>query len=558
MLLMEAAYRVVSGKPVFVLSDWRSQRVMQTNMIGFSKYHPLLGWTLRENLASGTMNTIAEGIRKNRPEDSEIRVGGLLAVGDSFTAGSEVGDAESWPAQLERMVSAPVVNAGVGGYGTDQILLRAELLMPVVRPHTLIVGFLEQDILRAGFSVYGRPKPYFKVEGGTLVHYHNPVPHDVGAEDGYAWLRRLFGHSLIVHELMSAYFREFWYSGEGHIYRRISNDEIDVTCALLARVKSAADVANVRTLLLMQYGSGVVQTFPTPPERATMVNECAVELGVQVVDEFESLKAVWNQNQSAFRGHYIIQPDGTTLGHMSAQGNAHIAGLVAEALRQPPLPASAAQFRVQPSHTQRDGDGVNRVPMSESLDQLNGTVSTKMTMHRESMIGIREFRLAVDPGPGEHYFVITPDVLPADQYVLSIKLRAGTTHRIRVQLLDAAANGVLADVNLKTGSVVTTRVGKSRRLHATLESGIGGWHRLWVTAALPEPGARVLLQVQDVEGRSAFDATGETIFLRQVQLEAGGRPSKYVATSGPLERGFFRGVYEVWKKRIYNLGFNAP
>lgn len=67
----------------------------------------------------------------------------MIAVGDSFTAGSEVADAETWPAQLERLIDGPVINAGVGGYGTDQMILRSESLLPVLQPSAVVVGILD-------------------------------------------------------------------------------------------------------------------------------------------------------------------------------------------------------------------------------------------------------------------------------------------------------------------------------------------------------------------------------------------------------------------------------
>ena len=50
----------------------------------------------------------------------------ILAVGDSFTFGDEVKDDETWPAHLQQLLGRRVLNAGVSGYGFDQIVLRAE------------------------------------------------------------------------------------------------------------------------------------------------------------------------------------------------------------------------------------------------------------------------------------------------------------------------------------------------------------------------------------------------------------------------------------------------
>ena len=55
--------------------------------------------------------TLEHGVRVNRTGETTLRTGGILAVGDSFTAGSEVHDHESWPAQLERMLKKPTCGA---------------------------------------------------------------------------------------------------------------------------------------------------------------------------------------------------------------------------------------------------------------------------------------------------------------------------------------------------------------------------------------------------------------------------------------------------------------
>src|SRR6185312_14962905 len=100
------------------------------------------------------------GVRMNQAEVRPLPRSAILAVGDSFTFGAEVEDSQSWPAALERIVGTPVVNGGVGGYGSDQIVLRAEQLMAELQPRTVIVSFLDGDILRAGYSLFhGALKP---------------------------------------------------------------------------------------------------------------------------------------------------------------------------------------------------------------------------------------------------------------------------------------------------------------------------------------------------------------------------------------------------------------
>src|SRR5262249_51730889 len=44
----------------------------------------------------------------------------IVAVGDSFTFGEDVGDSDSWPAGLERLADRRVINGGANGFGLDQ------------------------------------------------------------------------------------------------------------------------------------------------------------------------------------------------------------------------------------------------------------------------------------------------------------------------------------------------------------------------------------------------------------------------------------------------------
>ncbi|MGH1365249.1 MAG: hypothetical protein ACRBF0_16935 [Calditrichia bacterium] len=66
----------------------------------------------------------------------------ILAVGNSFTAGFGVEQAEAWPAQLQARLTNKkrVLNAGVSGYGLRQIRQHIEELLPIVQPEALIVG----------------------------------------------------------------------------------------------------------------------------------------------------------------------------------------------------------------------------------------------------------------------------------------------------------------------------------------------------------------------------------------------------------------------------------
>src|SRR5262245_20201393 len=165
--------------------------------MGGAQYDPNLGWRVGSNLSSNSFNSLEHGIRKNQETDDRIRTGGALAVGDSFTAGSEVHDEASWPAQLERLTGMPVINAGAGGYGTDQIIMRAEELLPIVKPRVLVIGMLEGDIERSGYSSQGAAKPYYTIENDQLVLHNVPVPQTPP-------VKRTWLHDLALHSALAA------------------------------------------------------------------------------------------------------------------------------------------------------------------------------------------------------------------------------------------------------------------------------------------------------------------------------------------------------------------
>ena len=63
----------------------------------------VLGWRLKPHIKSKGFNTLDHGFRSNDGPDAQVLPGGVLAVGSSFTAGSEVNDDQSWPAHLQQL-----------------------------------------------------------------------------------------------------------------------------------------------------------------------------------------------------------------------------------------------------------------------------------------------------------------------------------------------------------------------------------------------------------------------------------------------------------------------
>jgi hypothetical protein len=330
---VELAYRAVTGVAVFTTANWRKERVVEGTLGTRAVVDPRLGWVLKSNNADDDHNTLDHGIRRNFTETT-IRTGAILAVGDSFTEGWEVDDGESWPAYLERMTGTPVVNGGVGGYGTDQIILRTEQLLPIVRPKTLIVGFLEFDIFRTAHSHFGAPKPYFTIENGAPV-YHPPPPIEAADQSGLLTAirdvsRDILGYSAAADHLLAGLAPNYWYGGGQKQWTKVDTDAVLVTCKLLERLKKRVDAEGIRMMLFMQYYAHVVMAGDTPPDHARRVEACAEAMGIQVVDQYSSLRALLARDRNALRGYYMTYGD--TYTHMNAAGNELAARQLATAL----------------------------------------------------------------------------------------------------------------------------------------------------------------------------------------------------------------------------------
>ena len=346
LVISEIAFRIVMGVPILNVTDWRADGARFNRIGDRAITDPQLGWTLKSHYRTKEFNTLDYGFRRNFDE-TEIRTGGILAVGDSFTEGfDEVQDAGTWPAQLEKITGTPVVNAGVAGYATDQTILRAEQTLPIVKPRTLIVGFTEVDIYRAALSEAGAPKPYFTIKNGEL-ELHPPGPLESGEQESLVGkgLRAVLGYSALSHHLFSRLAPAFWYPAEASLYKEVENQPIDITCKLLARLKQQTDEKQVRFLLFLQYGGELVLEEPVILNDMKTITECAQKAGIQVIDQFAPLKAVTRGDPALVMLYYSLHDE--EFGHMTSKGNEHAAQLLASALSEQAAPPQSSALPEQ-------------------------------------------------------------------------------------------------------------------------------------------------------------------------------------------------------------------
>jgi hypothetical protein len=253
-------------------------------------YDPRLGWTPIPDL-SGTLmgkpfSTSREGLRRHdrgRPPPSGPSI---LAVGDSFTEGFAVGDDETWPAHLQRIIGRPVLNAGVRGYGLDQIELRAERLVPRLKPATVVLAFIADDITRSGLSVRdSKAKPYFLPAGSGLELRNVPVP-KAAAPRWLAGIRDVLGYSHLLDTVMRRLdATALWYGTAV----RTGADENVVACRLMARFAALVRSRDVKAVVvgLPQYVAWRDPSGGAEEHRSlAAVLDCAARAGLPTLDGF--------------------------------------------------------------------------------------------------------------------------------------------------------------------------------------------------------------------------------------------------------------------------------
>lgn len=334
-VVLEAGMRVYTSNYSFknVLED----HLRITMAMYPTRYDELLGWVSKEGVSAADRNvkriTVLEGgIRSNGENSIRQEQPGkrpILAVGDSYTFGYEVGDDETWPAILENLTGRRVINGGVFGYGMDQALLRARQLIDRYQPDTLIYSFIPNDIWRNQISARGGVnKPYFDIENGVLIQKNTPVPPPALTDFGNPGIRKYLGYSAFIHYfMMRSRFAMWWLRGDKWKDRKVHDDNTgeEIACLLIKELDDMALAKNLNVYLLAQYGRDVGTPYTRKSGQAI---RCAAPRNLVVVDLYEPMLEIRSHNRHEFKG--MFTPGKRH--HMTFQGNRFVAVKVNEAM----------------------------------------------------------------------------------------------------------------------------------------------------------------------------------------------------------------------------------
>jgi lysophospholipase L1-like esterase len=272
----------------------------------------------------------AHGLRM-APAGTPVAVPGpaILAAGDSFTYGAEVDDADTWPVALQSLLGQPVVNAGVNGYGLDQIVLRAEKVARTLHPRVIVVAMIYDDLRRAEMSrVWGADKPYFTVEGEALSLRNVPVPPPTAQQTQLTLGQRLLGRSMLVQMTMLAMgLMDAWSHDDTSVHP--AGEGARIGCLLMKRLAAFGHEADARIVVVGLYDADAwrrrwLGSLARQQRALDATLSCAARAGLEAIDTYGPFdRAISAGGVDALYHRW----------HPNAAGNRLIAELIAARLR---------------------------------------------------------------------------------------------------------------------------------------------------------------------------------------------------------------------------------
>ena len=178
---------LIEGFSSLMMSVKAARHTMFMREVSHTRHDAELGWAHRpsahvpDQYGPGLgITTNTQGFRATEDYTRAVPAGRyrLVALGDSFTMGYGVSDADHYPAQMQ--AACPIlqtVNMGQGGYGLDQDYLWYKRDGVALDAQVLVVALIAHDFFRMGQDQFiGYPKPVLAVDGQALVVKNVPVP----------------------------------------------------------------------------------------------------------------------------------------------------------------------------------------------------------------------------------------------------------------------------------------------------------------------------------------------------------------------------------------------
>ncbi|MEM8859813.1 MAG: hypothetical protein AAGD96_15910 [Chloroflexota bacterium] len=288
LVFFEIAFRIFFNIPIFIymlpFDDafevkwyyWWLERHKNAGVeiyFSYDDYDETLGWVSKPNLEAHSsdidqtmLSTNSNRLRMTYDVPYENTAGNqrILVLGDSFTFGENVNDDENYPYLLDQALpDTTVINAGVHGYGHDQMLIYFQEDGVKYSPDIVMVGFLSTDVSRNVLKFRDFAKPKFELNDGELELTNVPVPkpNEVLA-DSY-WRSRTMDVGQIFYDI----FRQR--TG------RLKAEEAEITTAILDEiVATTQEIGAIPVLVYMPWGEEITEDLDLVEWEAFMLSYC--------------------------------------------------------------------------------------------------------------------------------------------------------------------------------------------------------------------------------------------------------------------------------------------
>lgn len=261
----------------------------------------------------------------------------ILAVGDGFTFGSEVNDEETWPTHLQSILGRKVINAGVGGYGLDEITIRLEKIVSKINPRIVIVAINPAVIERVvqtkkieKYTLVARDKAFFRKK--NELELTRPQTDNTSFAKLH-WSKRILGHSLLLDTVLGHFAFDLWY-GSIPYWNKFPSEYLspdspqEISCLLLKKINTMSLVNNFEVLLLSQdFWNWRGDHQYSHNQNLQKVIDCAKNMDWKLVDLGPELEKLYFSNPLEYETLFF---PGT---HMTNRGNLFVARALAKKIQ---------------------------------------------------------------------------------------------------------------------------------------------------------------------------------------------------------------------------------
>lgn len=305
---------------------------------GFDEHDPVLGWRLKANVSARSVkegsydvsvSSDANGLRsfssnaKQDPGDV-TRIG---VFGCSQTFGEGVNDDETFSARLQTILpGSQVLNFGVHGYGTDQMLLKLEKQGQAYDLDVVVLAFAWFHLERNVNDFHFFAKPRFDLQTDGQLQLRNtpvPAPEELVKAAASRSDKRLVDHSVLLRWMWQRY-RNLQISG---LYKD-NSEAWKLTKALVTRFVDTARQNGSRVLLL--------SIDESHPEMDALLEALADDVGAGFLNIGQLLSAADTDGQQ-----YRLQNDA----HWNSAGHEAVAREIARFLCQKKNSQGACDIR---------------------------------------------------------------------------------------------------------------------------------------------------------------------------------------------------------------------